>query len=121
MDLLSDARNLFDEMLERNEVSFVTHIQGYSQALKYVEAIELFIRLHGECHELNPFAYLGLEAIDAGKSVYRCALETRYVIVPYVSVVLLDLSMKSGAIEDVRWVFDKIPKKDVNPWSFMIA
>ncbi|KAM7465109.1 hypothetical protein LguiB_012671 [Lonicera macranthoides] len=229
MDLLSDARNLFDEMLERNEVSFVTLIQGYSQALQYVEAIELFVRLHGEGHELNPFVFttilklvvgmdqaelgwnihacvyklghstnafvgtalidaysvcglvdmargvfdgiaskdmvswtgmvscyaendyfkvalelfsqmqrvgfkpnnftlaslskacVGLEAIDAGKSVHGCALKTRYEIDPYVSVALLDLYTKSGAIEDARRVFDEIPKKDVIPWSFMIA
>ncbi|KAF5932867.1 hypothetical protein HYC85_029038 [Camellia sinensis] len=39
-DLLSDAHKLFDEMIERNTVSYVTLIQGCGQSLRFLEAVE---------------------------------------------------------------------------------
>ncbi|CAI9777014.1 unnamed protein product [Fraxinus pennsylvanica] len=44
-------------MPERNMVSFVTLIQGFSQSEKYIEAVELFVRLHREGHGLNSFVF----------------------------------------------------------------
>ncbi|CAH1414829.1 unnamed protein product [Lactuca virosa] len=228
-ELLSDARNLFDEMPSRNTVSFVTLIQGFSELFPHAESTKLFVRLHREGHELNAFVFttilkllvnmecpelarnvhgpiyklghqsnafvgtalldaysssgfvemarevfnsilhkdmvswtgmitcyaendyfkeafklfsqmrilgfnpnnftlasmfkacLGLEAIEAGKTIHGCAIKTCYEIDPYVSVSLLDLYTKSGDINDAQLVFEEIPKKDVIPWSFMIA
>ncbi|CBI38188.3 unnamed protein product, partial [Vitis vinifera] len=228
-DFLCDASKLFDEMPERNTISFVTLIQGYAESVRFLEAIELFVRLHREGHELNPFVFttilkllvstdcgelgwgihacifklghesnafvgtalidaysvcgrvdvarevfdgilykdmvswtgmvtcfaendcfkealklfsqmrmvgfkpnnftfasvfkacLGLEAFDVGKSVHGCALKSRYELDLYVGVALLDLYTKSGDIDDARRAFEEIPKKDVIPWSFMIA
>ena len=228
-DFLCDACKLFDEMPERNTVSFVTLIQGYSESGRFVGAVELFVRLHREGHELNPFVFtsflkvlvsmdcgelgwgihacifklghesnayvgtalidaysvcgrvdvarevfdgilykdmvswtgmvtcfaendrfkeafelfsqmrmvgfkpnnftfasvfkacLGLEAFGAGKSLHGCALKSRYELDLYVGVALLDLYTKSRDIDDARRAFEEIPKKDVIPWSFMIA
>ena len=50
-ELLTEAEILFDEMPERNTVSFVTLIQGYVQCLQFVEAVGLFVRLHREGHD----------------------------------------------------------------------
>ncbi|KAJ0566452.1 putative tetratricopeptide-like helical domain superfamily, DYW domain-containing protein [Helianthus annuus] len=227
-ELLSDARNLFDEMPSRNTVSFVTLIQGFSE-FPDVKSVKLFVRLHREGHELNAYVFttvlkllvnmecgelaanvhgiiyklghcsnafvgtalldaysscgcvrmardvfdcisckdmvswtgmitcyadngyfkdafcffsqmrmlgfnpnnftlaslfkacLGLEEIEVGKSVHACVIKTCYETDPYVSVSLLDLYTKSSDIEAARRVFEEIPKKDVIPWSFMIA
>ncbi|GMH02225.1 hypothetical protein Nepgr_004064 [Nepenthes gracilis] len=55
--LLSDACALFEEMADRNTVSFVTLIQGYGEANLLVKAMELFSKLHRENHELNAFVF----------------------------------------------------------------
>jgi pentatricopeptide repeat protein len=228
-ELLCDAVTLFDEMPERNTISFVTLIQGYALSLRFTEGVELFVRLHREGHELNPFVFsamlkllvsmgwadpgwtmhaciwklghgsnafvgtalvdaysvsghvpnarkvfdgiickdivswsgmvacysengcfeealeafsqmriigfkpnnftfagvlkacLGLEAFNAGKSFHGCALKTRYEQDLYVGVALLELYTRSGDIDDAQRAFEEIPKKDVIPWSFMIA
>lgn len=228
-ELLYGAINLFNEMAERNTISFVTLIQGFAQSLRFSEGIELFIRLHREGHELNPFVFsvilkllvsmgwaelcwtihgcicklgldsgafvgtalidaysvcgdvasagevfggiickdmvswsgmvacysendcfeealeafsqmriigfkpnnftfagvlkacLGLEAFNVGKCVHGYALKTRYEQDLYVGVALLELYTKFLAINDAQLAFEEIPKKDVIPWSFMIA
>ncbi|KAK4597507.1 hypothetical protein RGQ29_015149 [Quercus rubra] len=66
-------------------------------------------------------ACLGLEAFSAAKGVHGCALKTRYEQDLYVGVALLELYTKSGDIDDAQRAFEEIPKKDVIPWSFMIA
>nr|GME11104.1 putative pentatricopeptide repeat-containing protein At5g13230, mitochondrial [Ipomoea batatas] len=129
-ELLSHAHQLFDEMAERNMVSFVTLIQGYMRLERYVEAVELFVRLHREGHELNPFVFTtilkvlachAIEAIDIGKSLHGCVLKTNYMVDPFVGISLLDLYTKAGDIKEARYIFEEIPKDDVIPWSFMIA
>ncbi|XP_071705018.1 putative pentatricopeptide repeat-containing protein At5g13230, mitochondrial [Rutidosis leptorrhynchoides] len=228
-ELLSDARKVFDEMPDRNTVSFVTLIQGFSDLNPNFECTKLFVRLHREGHELNAFVFttvlkllvnldctelatyvhglifklghhsnafvgtalldaysscgfvdtarkvfdcisckdmvswtgmitcyaendyfkeafslfsqmrvsgfnpnnftlasifkacIGVQAVKIGKSVHACAIKTCNEIDPYVSVSLLDLYTKSGDIEDAQLAFEEIPKKDVVPWSFMIA
>ena len=64
------ACKLFDEIPERNTVSFVTLIQGYSESGRFVKEVELFVRLHREVHELNPFVFTSflklLVSMDCG-------------------------------------------------------
>lgn len=229
LNRLPDATKLFDEMPERNTISFVTTIQGYTVSSQFVEAVGLFSTLHREGHELNPFAFtaflkvlvsmgwaelcpcvfacvyklghdsnafvgtalidafsvcgcvefarkvfdgvickdmvtwtgmvacfaendcfeealnffsqmravgfkpnnftfafvlkacLGLDTIRVAKSAHGCALKTCYEMDLYVAVALLDLYTKSGEISNARRIFEEMPKKDVIPWSFMIA
>ncbi|KAL5827201.1 hypothetical protein ACOSQ3_019034 [Xanthoceras sorbifolium] len=224
-----DAYKLFEDMPERNTISFVTLIQGFVQSFRFVEAVGFFTRLHREGHELNPFVFttilkvlvtmewaelassihacvcklghdtnafvgtalmdaysvfgsvdsarevfygivykdmvtwtgmiacyaendcfleamklfsqmrivgfkpnnftfvsvlkasLGLEAFNVAKSVHGCVLKTCYELDLYVGVALLDVYTKSGNINDAQRIFEEMPKKDVIPWSFMIA
>ena len=60
VEFLFEAKILFDEIPERNTISFVTLIQGYVQCLQFVEAVGLFVRLHREGHELNPFVFTSI-------------------------------------------------------------
>ncbi|KAK9276282.1 hypothetical protein L1049_005813 [Liquidambar formosana] len=94
----------------------------------FKEALEFFSRMRMFGLKPNNFTFasvfkacLGLEAVDVGKSVHGCALKTRYELDNYVGVALLDLYTESGYVDDARRVFEEIPKKDVIPWSFMIA
>ncbi|GFZ21014.1 tetratricopeptide repeat (TPR)-like superfamily protein [Actinidia rufa] len=147
-DLLSDAHKVFDEMPERNTVSFVTLIQGCAMALRFVEGIELFFRLHREGHELNPFVFttilkvlVTMEWAELGWGVHACIQKLGHGSDAFVGTALIDAYSACGLVDaareafneiihkdmvswtgmDARRVFEEIPKDDVIPWSFMIA
>lgn len=160
-ELLTDACQLFEEMPDRNTISFVTLIKGFTQSCLFTEAVALFVRLHREGHELNPFVFtstlkllvtmeraelgliihacvlklghdsnafvgvfkasIGLKAIELGKAIHGCALKSHYEQDIYVGISILDFYTKFGVIDEAKRAFDEMPKKDVIPWSFMIA
>ncbi|XP_076892678.1 putative pentatricopeptide repeat-containing protein At5g13230, mitochondrial [Bidens hawaiensis] len=122
------AREVFDCVSCKDMVSWTGMITCYAENGYFKEAFGFFSQMCVLGFNPNNFtlaslfkACLGLEAVEVGKSLHACAVKTCYQIDPYVSVSLLDLYTKSGDIEAARHVFDEIPKKDVIPWSFMIA
>ncbi|KAL8208207.1 hypothetical protein R6Q57_007619 [Mikania cordata] len=122
------AREVFDCITCKDMVAWTGMITCYAEHDYFNEAFNFFSRMRMLGFDPNNFtlaslfkACLGLEAVEVGKSVHACAIKTCYEIDPYVSVSLLDLYTKSGDIEAAYHVFEEIPKKDVIPWSFMIA
>ncbi|CAK9144378.1 unnamed protein product [Ilex paraguariensis] len=127
-DLLLDARNLFDEMLERNTVSFVTLIQGYSQSSRYVEAVELFVRLHREGLELNPFVFttilkllVSMDWAELAWSILSCIHKLGHDDNAFVGTGLIDAFSVCGSIDIARKVFNGIVYKDTVSWTGMVA
>uniref|UniRef100_A0A9I9DGW5 DYW domain-containing protein n=1 Tax=Cucumis melo TaxID=3656 RepID=A0A9I9DGW5_CUCME len=128
LGLLSDARKVFDEMPEKNTVSFVTLIHGYAQSNKFIEAFELFARLHGEGHELNPFVFttvlkllVSMEWAELGRIVHGCVLKVGYGSNTFIGTALIDAYSVSGCVSMAREVFDGISCKDMVSWTGMIA
>lgn len=128
LGLLPDARKVFDEMLERNTVSFVTLIHGYVQSNKFFEAFELFARLHGEGHELNPFVFttilkllVSMEWAELGRIVHGCVLKIGYGSNTFIGTALIDAYSVCGCVNIAREVFDGISYKDMVSWTGMIA
>ncbi|XP_022145861.1 putative pentatricopeptide repeat-containing protein At5g13230, mitochondrial [Momordica charantia] len=126
--LLLDAENLFDEMPERNTVSFVTLIQGYVQSYKFFEAFELFARLHGEGHELNPFVFttilkllVSMEWAELGHVVHGCVYKIGFGSDTFIGTALIDAYSVCGCVNMAREVFNGIRCKDMVSWTGMIA
>ncbi|KAI3698575.1 hypothetical protein L2E82_42224 [Cichorium intybus] len=126
--LVHMAREVFNSISHKDMVSWTGMITCYAENNHFKEAFKMFSQMRILGFNPNNFtlasmfkACLGLEAIEVGKSLHSCAIKTCYEIDPFVSVSLLDLYTKSADITDARLVFDEIPKKDVIPWSFMIA
>ncbi|OMP10154.1 hypothetical protein COLO4_04770 [Corchorus olitorius] len=126
--LLSEAKILFDEMPERNTISFVTLIQGYTKVLQFVEAVGLFVRLHREGHELNPFAFtsvlkvlVSMEWADLGWNLHACIYKLGHESNAFVGTALIDAYSVCGRVEFAREVFDGIRCKDMVTWTGMVA
>ncbi|XP_052204136.1 putative pentatricopeptide repeat-containing protein At5g13230, mitochondrial [Diospyros lotus] len=127
-DLLSDARQLFDAMAERNTISYVTLIQGLAQSLRFVEAVELFVRLHREGHEMNPFVFTtilkllaSMEWAELGGSVHAFIYKLGHGSNEFVGTALIDAYSVCGLVVAAREVFDAIAYKDMVSWTGMVA
>lgn len=125
---LHDARKLFDEMRERNMVSFVTLIQGYLMCERFVEAVELFSRLHREGHELNPFVFttilkllVDMDWAELASSIHACIFKLGQDKQVFVGTAIIDAYSSSGFVNMARQVFDGILNKDMVSWTGMVT
>ncbi|KAJ8569647.1 hypothetical protein K7X08_006224 [Anisodus acutangulus] len=113
-------------MSMRNVVSFVTLIQGHFQAEQYIAAVELFVRLHREGHELNPFVFttilkvlVSMDEAEMGWNIHACIYNLGHDSNPFVSTALIDAYSVSGLVDFSRDVFDGIIDKDMVSWTGM--
>ncbi len=125
---VDNGREVFDAIVCKDMVSWTGMLACYSENDCFEEALDAFSQMRMIGFKPNNFTFagvlkacLGLEALNAGKSVHGCVLKTRYEQDLYVGVALLELYTKFGDIDGAQRAFEEIPKKDVIPWSFMIA
>ncbi|CAI0423025.1 unnamed protein product [Linum tenue] len=125
---LTDARKVFDEMPERNTISFVTLIQGYAQSSDFVQALDLFSRLHREGQELNPFVFtsalkllVAMEWAELTPSIHSSICKLGHESNAFVGTALVDSYSVSGLVDCARRAFDGILCKDMVSWTGMVA
>ncbi|KAK7295376.1 hypothetical protein RJT34_18283 [Clitoria ternatea] len=126
--LMYDARKLFDEMLERDVISWMTMIGGLVDSGNYSEAFKLFLCMWEEFNDgkSRTFATMvrasaGLGLVDVGRQIHSCALKRGVGDDNFVSCALIDMYSKCGSIEDARCVFDQMPEKTTVGWNSIIA
>uniref|UniRef100_UPI0040747504 Synthetic PPR-DYW protein n=1 Tax=synthetic construct TaxID=32630 RepID=UPI0040747504 len=125
---LEDARKVFDEMPERNVVSWNAMISGYAQNGQSEEALELFREMQQEgikpseftfCSVLSACASLG--SLEMGKQIHGYVIKSGFESIVFVGNALIDMYAKCGSIEDARKVFDEMPERTVVSWTAMIS
>ncbi|KAJ9163890.1 hypothetical protein P3X46_023513 [Hevea brasiliensis] len=126
--MMIHARKWFDEMHERNLVSWNTIIAGHVDTGDYVEAFRLFLIMWEEFSDAGSrtFATMiqasaGLGLISAGKQLHSCTLKMGVGDDIFVSCALIDMYSKCGSIEDAHYVFDEMPEKTTVGWNTIIA
>lgn len=125
---LSCARKVFDEITERDLVSWNSMISGYSK-MKYAgDAVGLFREMRGfgfEPDEMTLVSVLGacgdLGDLSLGRRVEGFVVETKMELNSYVGSALIDMYGKCGDLVAARRVFDSMAKKDVVTWNAMIT
>lgn len=122
-DSFSDARNLFDEMGERDLCSWNTLISGFSKMGRMVEARNLFDQMP----ERDNFSWTAmisasatLRSLRLGKEIHGHIIRTRLDSDAVVWSALLDVYGKCGSINEARYVFDRTVGKDIVSWTAMI-
>lgn len=126
---LRDARNMFDKMPHRDEISWTTLISGYVNAMDSFEALSLFSKMWVEPQlTIDPFILsLALKACaqnvncSYGESLHGYSLKTGLVDSVFVGSALLDMYCKAGKIELACRVFSEMPFRNVVSWTAIIT
>lgn len=126
--MMIDARRLFEEMPERNLVSWNTIISGLVDCGEFVEAFRLFLMMWEEFSDGGSriFATMirasaGLGLAFPGRQIHSCALKMGVDQDVFVACALIDMYSKCGCIEDAQFVFDELPEKTTVGWNTIIA
>uniref|UniRef100_A0ACD5TIF4 Uncharacterized protein n=1 Tax=Avena sativa TaxID=4498 RepID=A0ACD5TIF4_AVESA len=125
---IRDARRVFDEMTERNTISWNALIAGYVESGKVEQALELFLYMErdGFAADEATFAAL-LPAVDGSNHFLMPQLHGK--IMKYGSTLGLTVLnaaitaySQCGSLEDCRRIFDGIGDgRDLISWNAMLA
>ncbi|KAK9130747.1 hypothetical protein Sjap_011234 [Stephania japonica] len=128
---LQTARALFDEMGEKDRVSWNVMIGGYTYSSRYREALDLFKQMQLSKEEPNEVTFLNilpacayLGALDIGIWIHAYIhrnLNLHSTNSTALSTSLIDMYAKCGNLEAAKHVFDAINPKSVASWNAMIS
>lgn len=124
---LEEARKIFDEMPERDCVSYTTMIMGWAQSGDWVEALEIFreMRVVGVVpNEVTVASVLSacvrLGAIQIGRMVHGVVIKGGMEVFVLVSTNLANFYAVCSSLEDAELVFDGMTEKNVVTWNVML-
>ncbi|XP_061355843.1 pentatricopeptide repeat-containing protein At2g34400 [Gastrolobium bilobum] len=125
---LGCARKVFDEISEKDLVSWNSLISGYSKMGYAREAVEMFGELRDagfEPDEMSLVSVLGacgeLGNLDLGRWVEGFVVEHNMTLNSYIGSALISMYAKCGDLVSARRVFDSMAKKDVITWNAVIS
>lgn len=128
---LSLARQVFDDMPDRNHVSWNAIVDAYAAGGEYETALHLFRTMMTNT-AMMPDAYTlqsvlcacaGLGSLSLGMWAHAFMMrkcEAKILDDILINNSLLDLYSKCGAIRMARQVFHRMPTRDVASWNVMI-
>ncbi|XP_057999820.1 pentatricopeptide repeat-containing protein At4g21065 [Hevea brasiliensis] len=122
------ARKMFDEITERNLVSWSAMITGYARVGMVNEALSMFRQMQGVGIEPDEVSLVGVisacamaGALDIGKWIHAYINKRKIDIDLELNTALVNMYAKCGCIEKAKEIFDEMPVKDSKAWSSMIV
>ncbi|KAG9455112.1 hypothetical protein H6P81_008016 [Aristolochia fimbriata] len=124
-DDISSAHQVFDEMAEKNVVSWSAMISGYDQANRPSMALSLFSQMQLQPNEFIYASVINsctsLSAIIQGKQVHGHSLKSGYLSISFVSNSLIGMYMKESLCEDSLSIFRSMVVPNSVTYNTMIA
>jgi pentatricopeptide repeat protein len=123
------ARKVFDEISQKDLVSWNSLISGYAKMGRAREAVEVFGRLREESgfepDEMSLVSVLGacgeLGDLELGKWVEEFVVERDMKLNTYIGSALISMYGKCGDLVSARRIFDGMPSRDVITWNAVIS
>uniref|UniRef100_A0A1D1Z767 Pentatricopeptide repeat-containing protein At1g11290 n=1 Tax=Anthurium amnicola TaxID=1678845 RepID=A0A1D1Z767_9ARAE len=116
---MSDSRRMFDEMHERNVVTWTSLVTGYAAHQRPDEAMVMVNQMRVSGIKLNEVTYssllssfLGYDSLDYGRQVHCLAIRQGLESYPYVAVSLTSMYSKCGSVEDFVKIFHIVSTPD---------
>lgn len=127
--LVYEGRKVFDEMPQRNSVSWATMISGYSMQKLSGDALRLFkMLLVGEEEFLNEFvvtsvisAFASPEFVHVGRQIHGLAVKRGLSSHVSVGNAVVSMYAKCGSVDDSVQIFESACDKNDITWSAMIT
>ncbi|KAJ7560412.1 hypothetical protein O6H91_04G128400 [Diphasiastrum complanatum] len=125
---IAHARQVFNNMHERNVVSWNAMIAGYAQQGLGKAALVLYEQMKKEGFQPDDVTYVvllkscaSIAALEEGKQLHLDIIESGFESDVIVGSTLVDMYAKCGRIEDARQVFNNMHERNVVSWTAMIS
>ncbi|PIN13147.1 hypothetical protein CDL12_14242 [Handroanthus impetiginosus] len=129
LGFLHEGRKVFDEMPERNSITWSTMISGYASQRLANEAVGVFRQMlfSGE-EETNEFVFTSVlsaftepEFVDKGKQVHCLSIKNGLLNIVSVGNAIVTMYAKCGSLNDAVRMFEFSNDKNAITWSAMIT
>ncbi|XP_057859936.2 pentatricopeptide repeat-containing protein At2g13600 [Cryptomeria japonica] len=125
---IEDARHIFDEMSQRNLVTWNVMIGVYVQCGEAEEALKLFRLMRKKMIKMSHFtassvvkACTALSALKQGRELHAHVIRSGFELDIVLYTTLIEMYWKGGSKLDACKVFDEMPLRNVISWSVMIS
>ncbi|KAL6207725.1 hypothetical protein ACLB2K_018679 [Fragaria x ananassa] len=126
---LTEAQRVFDQVEQKNLISWSALILGYAQECNLTQAMDLFGKLRASlCHQVDGFVLSSLMGVFAdfalveqGRQIH--AFTTKIPSGSDISVFnsILDMYLKCGLTDEAERLFNETPLRNVISWTIMIT
>ncbi|KAF3435081.1 hypothetical protein FNV43_RR22168 [Rhamnella rubrinervis] len=125
---LDNAHSVFDQFSQRQTILCNAMLYGYMRNERYKETLDLFRMMRSGNSEIDSYTFnfalkacMGLSDYDMGMEVIKSIVLKKMEREKYLGSSMINFLVKLGKISDARWVFDRIPERDVVCWNSMIG
>ncbi|KAG2717132.1 hypothetical protein I3760_03G159000 [Carya illinoinensis] len=122
------SRVVFDDLCDRNVVSWTSIISGYAQNGEPMEALRIFSQMRQSSTRPDWIAlvsvlraYTDVEDLQQGKSVHGCVIKMGLEYEPDLLISLTSMYAKCGQVTLARSFFDQMEIPNVILWNAMIS
>lgn len=122
------ARKAFDEMTERDMVSYTMLITGYSQISEFEEALRLYLEMVKMGLQPNEFTFGsalksagGMQSDAIGRGIHGACVKCGYEDNVYVGSALVDMYARCNKMAEAKVGFDGLKIKNEVSWNALIA
>lgn len=127
-EAVRDGRRVFDEMGERNVVSWTSLIAGYSSNGHNDRALELFCQMRVEGYMPNQYTATAAVGALANEGATETRFQIHTMVIKHgfetltsVCNSLINMYSKSGMLRDARTIFNSMENKNSVSWNSMIT
>lgn len=125
---LKEARTVFDNLPEKNEVSWGAMLAGYNQHGQGFSALELFEKMLHDGVKPDKVRLLcilkacsSIGAVWQGKMIHDLIRRSGVHLDVVLGNALIDMYAKCGNLEEAYTVFNELGDRDIVSWGAMIA
>lgn len=126
---LFKARKVFDQITQKNIISWSALILGYAQEGNLLEAMDLFRQLtESKCHQVDGFVLSSLMGVFAdfalveqGRQIHAFTAKVPSGLDISVANSILDMYLKCGLTDEAERLFNEMHSKNVVSWTVMIT